>query len=329
MTSADAGTPAGTGSGTGSPAGSGDGDGRVPSGPPDLPASVVLGPGEGGLDRLTVTAPTGRAEIYLQGAHVTRWHPTDAEDVLFLSARSRFADGTAIRGGVPICFPWFGPHPTDATAPSHGFARVLPWRLLGAREAGDDVVVELGLEDSPQTRAGAWPHPFRATYRVTVGATLRLELEVTGTGTGPVTFEEALHTYLAIGDIRTAVVGGLERTAYRDKVAGGEVVQGASEPVRVTGETDRVYLGTRETAVVEDPAGGRSVVVGKDGSATTVLWNPWAEKAAALADLGDDEWTRMVCVETANTGDDAVTLEPGGSHTMTATLAVRLAGPAA
>jgi glucose-6-phosphate 1-epimerase len=290
---------------------------------PGLPSSVVLAPGGGGLDRLLVTAPAGSAEIYLHGAQVTGWRPAGGDDVLFLSTRSRFAAGTAIRGGVPICFPWFGPHPTDPSAPSHGFARVLPWRLLGARDAGDDVVVELGLQDSAETRAGAWPHPFRATYRVTVGATLRLELEVTSTGTEPVTFEEALHTYLAVGDVRRIEVTGLEGTGYRDKVAGGALVAGAADPVRLTGETDRVYLGTDATGVVRDPAGGRDVVVGKDGSATTVLWNPWAEAAAAMADLADDEWTGMVCLETANVGDAAVTLAPGATHTMTATLAVR------
>jgi glucose-6-phosphate 1-epimerase len=294
-----------------------------PADPPRLPGSVVLEPGRGGLDRLVVTAPAGRAEIYLHGAQVTSWRPAGGDDVLFLSGSSRFTAGKAIRGGVPICFPWFGPHATDASAPSHGFARVLPWRLLGAREAGDDVVVELGLEDSPETRASAWPHPFRATYRVTVGATLRLELEVTSTGTEPVTLEEALHTYLAVADVRRVVVTGLEGTDYRDKVAGGALVPGAAEPVRLTGETDRVYLGTRATTVVEDPAGARSVVVAKDGSVTTVVWNPWAEQAAAVADLGDDEWTGMVCVETANVGDGAVTLAPGETRTMTATLQVR------
>jgi glucose-6-phosphate 1-epimerase len=293
---------------------------------PALPASVVLGPGEGGLDRLVLTAPGGRAEIYLHGAHVTGWRPAGEDDVLFLSSRSRFAPGEPIRGGVPICFPWFGPHPTDPSAPSHGFARILPWRLLSARDAGDDVVVELGLQDSPETRASAWPHPFRATYRVTVGATLRLELEVASTGTEPVTVEEALHTYLAVRDARRLVVTGLEGTGYRDKVAGGALAPGAAEPVRMTGQTDRVYLGTRATTVVEDPAGARSVVVGKDGSDSTVLWNPWSDVAATMADLADDEWTGMVCVETANVGDSAVTLGPGDRHTMTATLEVRPPG---
>lgn len=289
---------------------------------PELPPSVVLEAGEGGLERLRVTGPAGAAEIYLHGAHVTRWHPTGEDDVLFLSSRSRFTAGSAIRGGVPICFPWFGPHRTDPSAPAHGFARVLPWRLVAAHDDGDDVVVVLELTDSPATRASAWPHPFRATYRVTVGATLRLQLQVTSTADVPVTFEEALHTYLAVRDVRSVAVTGLEGTAYLDKTAGGTTVPGSAEPVRLTGETDRVYLGTRAGTTVHDPAGDRRVLVGKDGSDGTVVWNPWAEKAAAMADLADDEWTGMLCVETANLGGTAVTLAPGGSHTMTATLAV-------
>jgi glucose-6-phosphate 1-epimerase len=292
----------------------------------DLPASVVLEPGEGGLVRVNVSGPAGRAEIYLNGAHVARWRPAGSGDVLFLSTRSRFASGAPIRGGVPICFPWFGPHATDSSAAPHGFARVLPWELVGAHEAGDDVVVELRLEDSPETRTSAWPHPFRATYRVTVGAALRLDLEVTNTGKDPVTFEEALHTYLEIADARQVVVSGLEGTSYLDKVSGGRRVPGEPGPIRLTGETDRVYLDTQAATTVEDPAGARRIVVGKESSDSTVVWNPWVEKAAAMADMADDEWTGMLCVETCNVGARAVTLAPGASHTMTAILEVQLAG---
>jgi glucose-6-phosphate 1-epimerase len=288
----------------------------------DLPASVVLEPGDGGLERLRVTGPAGSAEIYLQGAHVTRWHPVDCDDVLFMSDRSRFSPGDPIRGGVPICFPWFGPHATDSTAPAHGFARLLPWRLVGARDEGDDVVVELALEDSADTRASAWPHPFAATYRVTVGARLRLELVVTNTGDDPVTFEEALHTYLTVGDARQIVVSGLEDTAYVDKTSQGRTVPGDPDPVRITGETDRVYLDTRAATTVDDPAGARRLVVDKEHSDTTVVWNPWVDKAAALPDFGDEEWTGMVCVETCNVLGAAVTVDPGASHTMAAVLRV-------
>ena len=287
-----------------------------------LPPSVRLEPGGGGLPRLVVAAPAGTAEIYRHGAHVTRWRPAGHDDVLFLSEHSRYTPASAIRGGVPICFPWFGPKADAPEAPAHGFARVSEWTLEGAEETGDDVVVTLSLTDSEASRASAWPHPFRATLRVTVGARLGLDLEVHNTGTAPVRFEEALHTYLAVADARTVVVGGLEADRYLDKLGGPDPVPAAGEPVRLAGETDRIYLDTAGTTTVGDPAGGRRLTVAADGSGTTVLWNPWSGKAAALADLGDDEWTRMVCVETCNVGPAAVSLAPGAAHRMTATLGV-------
>jgi glucose-6-phosphate 1-epimerase len=301
-----------------------------PEGAVPLPPSVRLAPGDGGLTRVLVQAPAGSAEITLHGAHVVRWRPTGHDDVLFLSEHSRFTPTAAIRGGVPVCFPWFGPKADAPQAPAHGFARVSPWTLEAAEETGDDVVVVLSLTDSDATRASAWPHPFRATLRVTVGARLGLALEVHNTGSAPVTFEEALHTYLAVADARQARVTGLEGAAYLDKLGGPEPVPASGEPVRFTGETDRIYLtpghaggagGTGSTTVV-DPAGGRQVTVAAEDSATTVVWNPWVDKAAALADLGDDEWTRLVCVETCNVGPAAVTLAPGAAHRMTATIGV-------
>ncbi|WP_298457131.1 D-hexose-6-phosphate mutarotase [uncultured Cellulomonas sp.] len=287
-----------------------------------LPASVRLEPGAGGLPRLVVTGPAASAEIYLHGAQVTRWQPSGHDDVLRLSRQSRFAEGTAIRGGVPICFPWFGALDGHPDAPSHGFARVTPWTVHGAEETGDDVVVTLGLTDSAATRASHWPHAFHATARITVGAQLAVALTVRSTGDRPVTFEEALHAYLGVGDVRRVEVTGLEGVRYVDKLGGPEPVDPVPGPVRLTGPTDRIYLAPSGPTTVDDPVGGRRLRITGQGSGTTVLWNPWAAKAAEMADLGDDEWTGMLCVETSNVGPAAVRLEPGASHTMTATFAV-------
>ncbi len=288
-----------------------------------LPPSVRTEPGSGGLTRVVVDGRAATAEIYLHGAHVTRWRPTGGDDVLFLSEHTRWLPSAPIRGGVPICFPWFGPKADAPQAPSHGFARVSEWTLEGAQEVGDDVVVTLSLTDSEATRASAWPHPFRATLRVTVGARLVLAFEVHNTGTTSVTIEEALHTYVAVADARSVVVRGLEDAGYLDKVTGGaEPVPATGEPVRFTGETDRIYLGPAGTVTVDDLAGGRRIRVRSEGSGTTVLWNPGTERAAALPDLGDDEWTRLVCVETSDVGPAAVTLDPGAAHRVTATLEV-------
>jgi glucose-6-phosphate 1-epimerase len=246
--------------------------------------------------------------------------------VLFLSTRAAYAPGKAIRGGVPVIFPWFGPHPTDRQAPMHGVARSRPWRLASSGPGpGGAIVLELALEDDTATRT-LWPSAFSLRYRVSVGDALELALEVVNTSPASFTFEAALHTYLAVGDIRAVGITGLENTTYIDKVDGMRRKRHGAEPLRITGETDRVFLGTCTRCVVDDRALDRRLSVDKTGSATTVVWNPWAAKAAGIADLEPDDWRRMVCVETANAADDAVTLEPGGRHVMTATLRV---GPGA
>ena len=281
---------------------------------------VVVDKGEGGLPRARVTGPRADAEVYLQGAHVTRWQPRGAKPVLFVASRAVYAPGKAIRGGVPLIFPWFGPHATDKSKPMHGFARARPWRVTATDSSPDGTVtLELGLDDDDATRA-LWPHPFRARYRVTVGDTLTMALDVVNTGRAPFTFEAALHTYLTVADVRTAGVRGLEQTLFIDKVDGMTRKRLGGEPLVLTGETDRVFLATRASCVVEDPGLRRRLRVDKTGSASTVVWNPWAVKCAEMADMGPDDWRSMICVETANAADDAVTVAPGARHVMTATI---------
>ena len=283
---------------------------------------VIVEAGNGGLPRARVSGARADAEVYLQGGHLTRWQPYGAEPMLFLSRRAVYAPGKAIRGGVPLIFPWFGPHATDRRAPMHGFARSRPWRLVTSGPGADGaVVLELGLEDDEATRA-AWPSAFSLRYRVSVGDVLALALEVVNTSPAPFTFEAALHTYLAVGDIHAVAITGLQDTAYIDKVDAMTRKRHGTEPLRLTGETDRVFLGTRARCVLADRALGRRLIVDKTGSATTVVWNPWSAKAAEIADLEPDDWRRMVCVETANAADDAVTLAAGARHVMSATIRV-------
>ncbi|ASD23688.1 D-hexose-6-phosphate mutarotase [Cryobacterium sp. LW097] len=281
---------------------------------PELPSSVELGMGQGGLAVARVFARAGTAEIYLRGAHVSAWAPTGGSPVIWMSEQSEYAPGVPLRGGVPICFPWFGAHPTDATAPSHGFARLADWRLAEAREAGDDVVLVFVLTDTEATRASAWPHRFEARYTVTVGAQLALSLQVTNLDTAQLSYEEALHTYLAVADIRQTEVSGLEGAPFTDRLTGPRPAE--SEPVRFDAETDRIYLDSTAATTVTDTATGRQITITKQGSASTVVWNPWIDKAAAMADFGDNEYTGMVCVETCNIRDNAITLAPGAGHEM-------------
>jgi glucose-6-phosphate 1-epimerase len=285
--------------------------------------------GANGLPVVELRGRSGSAEIYLHGAHVTRWDPAGARPVLWVSRSSAFAPGQPIRGGVPICFPWFGAHPTDPGQPGHGFARVREWRLIATPEASapgdEDAAVaefELGSTEPPHP---AWPHAFAARYRVVLGRALTMQLEVANTGSAPISFEEALHTYFAVSDVRDISISGLEGRPYLDKVAGfAERVQ-AGDPIRFTAETDRVYLDTHATCTIHDPGWKRRITVAKQGSNSTVVWNPWIGKAHAMPDFGDDEWLEMVCVETANVGANRVTLAPGERHRIRADITVAAA----
>lgn len=283
-----------------------------------LPHSVHLESGPNGLARLAVRDNRyGTAEIYLHGAQITSWVPPEHAPVLWLSAASVFADDVAIRGGVPICFPWFGGGPRGDQRPSHGYARLREWELTRAADTPDGVEIELVLPHA------AGDLPLAATYRITVGTSLVLSLEVRNTSGEPVAYEEALHTYLAVSDIAAVGVEGLAGEAYLDRLGGPDPIVQEEQVVRVADELDRIYVGTPATVVVDDPQLRRRLVVSKTGSQNTVVWNPWTEKARAMADFGDEEYRTMLCVETANVRTGAVVVGPGESHTMTATIAAQ------
>jgi D-hexose-6-phosphate mutarotase len=277
---------------------------------------------EEGLISIEVTIPQASGRLFLQGAHVTEWQPAGHEPVIFLSEKSAFIPGKAIRGGVPIIFPWFGARAGDPSAPQHGFARTEEWVLVSVDHEIDlGVSVVLRLADSVETKAH-WSHPFTAEYRVTFGRILHMMLKIENRAASAVTFEDALHTYLAVSDVRNASVHGLKGTTYIDKVDGGARKALDHDPLRFSGETDRVFLNTTASIHLDDPGWQRRVTVEKFGSASTVVWNPWTEKARWMPDFGDEEWQRMVCIETANAADDAVVVEPGAVHTLTTDIIV-------
>jgi D-hexose-6-phosphate mutarotase len=288
-----------------------------------LPDGARLEKGPGGLERLVLSASDGEAFVYLHGAHVAHFAPKGERPVLWMSAQSRFEAGRPIRGGVPICFPWFGPKAGAPDAPLHGFARILTWTVSAvSREADGRLLAVLDLPAEAAARGG-FPRELSLSLAVTVGHTLRMELTARNVDSAPSTFEEALHSYFAVSDVRQARIHGLEGVAFVDKTAAMARKPATSEPITIAGETDRVYLAAAGSVTIEDPGWRRRVVVRKSGSATTVVWNPWVAKAKAMADFGDDEWSGMVCVETANAMDNAVTLAPGATHVMTATIEVQ------
>ena len=288
----------------------------------EIPGVAEFESGSGSLVRLAVRSPLAEAHIYLHGAHVTHFQPQGAAPVLFVSRESLFAPSKPIRGGVPVIFPWFGPRAGQPQAPAHGFARTSEWQVESLAVDGDGVVtVVLQLQPNGQS-SDLFPHDFTLTHRVVVGHSLTMTLEVKNTGAEPFQFEEALHTYLAVGDVRETATTGLEGADYLDKTDGMKRKNQGADPIRITQETDRVYENTRTTCVAHDPKLNRRLTVEKSGSHTTVVWNPWIAKAAAMADFGDDEWPQMLCIETANASADAITLDPGKSHAMRAVISV-------
>jgi len=264
-----------------------------------------------------VTTPEATASIALQGAHVMRYQPTGQAPLIWLSKLAKLAPGKSIRGGVPVCWPWFGAHPSNTQFPGHGFARTVPWQLLDAKLLPDQRVrLEFELIQSEATRA-QWPHASTVRNIVTVGPELEVELATTNTGSAAFELGQALHTYFEIGDIRKTTITGLDACDYLDKVGGSarKTQQGA---VGFAGETDRIYLATRGCCEIHDPVLNRRILITSTGSRSTVVWNPWSEKADKMGDFGPDGWTGMVCVETANAADDVIQLAPGATHRMTA-----------
>jgi glucose-6-phosphate 1-epimerase len=247
------------------------------------------------LPKVTLTAADGaKAEIYLYGAQVTSWCPANNEEQLFLSERAEFCHGTAIRGGIPVCFPQFA---DEGPLLKHGFARISVWKLLRTKQLGDLAQAVLQLEDSEASRV-IWPHAFRATLTVTVGGpSLRLEFSVENTGATPLTFTAALHSYLRVADITTTVVEDLAGSCYRDAVTQVRKNNQINSALRFTGEVDRIYSQVTGPVRVRTPE--QDITVTSSGFDDVVLWNPGLTRCAALADMEPTGYQRMVCVEAA------------------------------
>jgi glucose-6-phosphate 1-epimerase len=292
-----------------------------------IPGILEFDAGPHGLPRALVSSPACTAEVYLHGAHLTAWQPAGEEPVLFLSETSLFAEGKAIRGGVPIIFPWFGPRTANSTSdrtdgPSHGFARISPWQVSFAAVSGDDLHLALTLEPNELSRSLGYDH-FKLAFELILGKELRMRLTVANLGTVPLHFEEALHTYFTVGDVSKISVEGLAGAEFIDKTDNlARKIQ--QEPVlTLTGETDRLYLNTETTVTLHDPGLDRRIDVAKANSRSTVVWNPWADLSGKMADMTAENWRRMTCVETVNAAENAITLAPGEAHTMEARVSVQ------
>lgn len=276
-------------------------------------ATVVRG--ENGLPKIHISTPEAEAEIYLYGAQITSWKPAHSQEALFLSKQSHFAPGKAIRGGVPVCFPWFRSKAGNPSAPSHGTVRTKSWQIEAIEQTADGVEVRLFItsdEASRQYFAGE----FHVKHCITVGKKLRLQLTITNTGTESFRFEEAQHTYYHVGDAERVTVSGLDGAHYLDNTDGNaEKIQAGD--IAFSKSTDNAYQGTVNALAIHDPALNRTIMVRKNNSLTTVVWNPWSTGAATLPDLGNDEWRHFVCVEAGNILANSVELQPGTGQTLT------------
>lgn len=271
-----------------------------------------------GLPVAEISSPGATARVAVQGGQLLAWQPEGQAPVVWTSRAAVYQSGKGVRGGAPVCWPWFGGREGLG---AHGFVRTRMWQVRETRlDAGNQVVLRLGIADDATTRA-IWDHAFDLELIVTVGSTLTMELVTRNTGSTPFSISEGFHTYFRVGDIGRTTIAGLDTCEYLDKVGNvaGVKQRGA---VSFSGETDRVYLNTTATCSIDDPVLRRSIRVAKGNSASTVVWNPWSEKEKTFADMAPGEYTEMLCLETVNAGPVEIIVAPGARHSLAASISV-------
>lgn len=267
-----------------------------------------------------LVTPQAVATVALHGAHVLSFEPRGAKPVLWMSPAAVIAEGKGIRGGIPVCWPWFAAHPTDVSKPDHGFVRKAGWRVAQTSADASRAGVELIFTDL-DAFTHLWPYKCELTVRVTLTDVLQVDVTTVNLGDTAFTLTGALHTYFAISEISETSVHGLEQVTYLDKLQdfARETQDGA---IAFPGEVDRIYEDTTGDVTIRDAGNGRIIRVAKQGSRSTVVWNPWVEKSARLGDMPPGTYRGMVCVETTNAGGDVVTLEPRAVHRLSAIISV-------
>ncbi len=269
--------------------------------------------GKGDIPVVEINNQHASALISLQGAHLLSWIPKGKEDVIWLSDDAQFSPGKSVRGGIPICWPWFGAHESNENFPAHGFVRTTDWQVI-TTEALDNGNTRISFTTKPRVETeDMWPPETSVQYQLTIGNKLELELITHNNGTRPIEIGQALHTYFNIGDITKTLLYGLDDTDYLDKPDNfkRKVQHG---PISIEEEVDRIYLDSSSDCVIEDKSLQRNIVIIKCGSHSTVVWNPWKEVADKMGDLGKEGYKKMLCVESSNAADDVVIIDPGKAH---------------
>ncbi|MEL6260231.1 MAG: D-hexose-6-phosphate mutarotase [Cyanobacteria bacterium J06626_6] len=287
-----------------------------------ITGQVEVVEGKGGFPIVEVQNEKATAKISVYSAQVLSFQPAgEPEDLMFVSDNAYYKVGKATKGGIPICWPWFGPDPEGKGRASHGFVRNRMWTLLSTEATSTgETRVRFGLTDTDETKA-IWPYAFELTMDVLVGNELTVTLTTRNTGDTSFSITQALHTYLTTGDIAQVKVLGLEDTQYIDKPDGGQQ-KTQTGAVTVSGEVDRIYTDVKPELVVEDGDLGRRIRISTSGSKTAIVWNPWSEIAEKMADLAAQDYQRFICVETANAADDVVEVAADGEYQLQAIYAV-------
>jgi len=291
-----------------------------------IPDNLEFIAGPNGMRIVTICHSQSQARVSLYGGQIIGFQPTGQPPVLWLSRHSLYERGRAIRGGIPICWPWFGAHPSDPAMPAHGFTRVMDWEVRHtAVTPSGEIQLILGLRDNPSTLA-LWNHPFDLELSFTVGRELGVDLMIGNTGRESFTCTMALHTYLAVSELSQSLIRGLEGIRYRDALDQFKA-KIEQDPIRIDSEVDRIYEETVGPYTVEDPGWQRRIVIDKTGSRSTVVWNPWIDKACRLKDFGNDEYRKMVCVETLKAGQDSLSLPAGACRHIGTRIRTESCGP--
>lgn len=277
--------------------------------------------GQNGFIYAKINNDSASAQIYLYGAQITSFIPHGHEPVIFLSEKSNFSIGKALRGGIPISWPWFADHPSDRSKPAHGFVRTSLWEVIDTNHLStDETEITLRLNESQATR-DLWDHCFTLELDIVIGQEMILRLRMINSDNDSFTATSAFHSYYSVGHINEINILGLEDINYIDKVDRfSEKRQIGS--VAITDETDRIYLNTENECVIEDHLLHRRIRIRKSGSESTVVWNPWINKARLMHDLKDEDYLRFVCLETTNAGPDTITLAPNQEHLLTMNVTV-------
>lgn len=285
---------------------------------------LIFKNGQGDIPVIEMKNDQASATISLQGAHLLSWKLHNEDDVIWLSKDATFAKGKSIRGGIPICWPWFGAHESNNSFPAHGFARTVLWQVIDTQKTSSDetqITFRLSTNQLDKDIQKMCPQETVAEYRLSISKTLNLELTTFNNSNEAITLGQALHTYFNIEDISNTTVYGLEDKTYLDKPDNFNS-KTQNGPITINNEVDRVYLDTADDVTIDNKK--RKIIIKKQGSNSTIVWNPWKDVADKMGDLGEDGYQQMLCVESANAADDTININAGDSYSLLVTYESRI-----